>query len=120
MKFCHAACSARLASGGVRCICGLGQRQPLRGSRIALRDSHLPSRCSGRSCLRITAAAACSACLRACGLLPAGNRDVRVRAYALLSASTPGRAESFAHAAPPARQLCREQKSETAQCCLPA
>jgi hypothetical protein len=52
-------------------------------------------------------------------LRPAARREPR-RQGACIRVAVSLHTKSFAHAAPPARQLCREQKSETAQCCLPA
>ncbi len=99
VKFCQAACKARLASGGVRRICASASASHCAAvaSPCAMRVSHAAA-AAAQSCLRIAAAAACSACLRACGVPPAGKRDVRVRSYAALSASRPGRVKLSAHA----------------------
>ena len=80
-KFCQAACKARVASGGVRRICASANASHCAGvaSPWAMRVSHAAA-AAPQSCLRIAAAAACSAALRACGVPPAGKREVRVRA----------------------------------------
>ena len=78
-KFCQAAWSAWLGSGGVRRICASASDSHCAAlaSPRAIRVSHAAA-AAAQSGLRIAVAAACSAALRAWGVPPAGKREVRV------------------------------------------
>jgi hypothetical protein len=79
VKFCHAACSAWVASGGVRRISASASaiHWAVEASPNAIRVSQAAA-AAAQSCLRIAPAAACSAWWRACGVPPAGKRAVRL------------------------------------------
>ena len=81
-KFCQAACRARLASGGVRCICASASASHCAAAGIALRDARLPGGRGGGPVLLADRGGGCLLCLLARLRGAAGGKPRRQRAVA--------------------------------------